>query len=229
MNHYSRTVMMVILVSALLLGGCTWFSKKDQAAGGSPSNPPASGGGTQVTPPEGSQPAASVPREVRDRLARGPVSPDKRWQAAIVPGEGGKADLWVATSDLKHFLRVAEDVHQFAGTAQWTPWNTVLFAVENGLNVDVTWFEADPADGSLEEFLPAWTKGKRALVGPNAFSPDGKRVVFSTGHCLCADPPHEEKFEVYLGHIDGSRVEHLGTNVDAGFFDGELMVVPAGK
>lgn len=232
MIRYGRCLLVLMLVAALALSGCTWFKGKAKPGAGTDDggNPSAGDtGGGVADQPDDDMPA-DLPLLVLERLKTGPASPDKQWQATIIAvGKPEEVGVWVASTDMTRVKRLSKEAHPYAGPPRWTPSNTVLFAVENGLNVDVTWFEGNPADGSVAEFLPGFTKGKRALIGPDAFSPDGKQVVFSTGNCLCSSPPDEETIEVYLANLDGSKIESLGTNVMAGFPGGELMVAPMGK
>lgn len=215
----------LLLVALLALPACT---KQKAPAEGPTDNPPADGGG--ITPPSTTLPPSDVSPQVLDRLKKGTVSPDKKWLATSIAA-GAEADqgVWIGSTDLNVIKRVSPEVQAYAGLPQWTPWNTVLYAVENGLNVDVTWFEADPADGSVSEYLPALLKGKRALIQRDAFSADGKQIVYSTGNCLCKEPPASERVEVWLANTDGSGVKKLGENILAGFPGGELTTAEPGK
>lgn len=230
----------LILILALTTG-CSWFGKKKDppATGQPPAEQQQPGGQTGASPgtQNGSQapagPAAPEPpatQSVQQSLRRGSTSPDGKYVvAAVTTGQPDDIGVWMARADLTGVKRLSKEIQAYAGPPRWTPWNTVLFAVENQLNPNVTWFEAEPATGGLKEFLPALLKGTRALVGPDAFGPDGKQVVFSTGNCLCATPTGTEEVQVYVVNTDGTDKRLLGTNVMAGFPGGRLVVAPAGK
>lgn len=206
-----QPLLAVLLVAALLLtAGCTRKPAQPPAATPATTEPPAAGNGASPAP------APGVPAAVREYLQKGSKSPDAQWVAAMVPGEPGVAGVWVARlADLGTASRLAP-----GGTANalpvWTPGGSLLFP-----DADGNWQQAAPPEWKPQPFLPELLGGRRAIIRPGAFAPNGQQFVYSV--------PSGGGQETWLAGLDGKNIRSLGRNVMAGWQGSELVVTPEGK
>lgn len=151
----------------------------------------------------------------------GDRSPDGRWVAARIPSVGGRLpQMWVAATDKSSARLVQQDLAMY-GVGLWSPSGTYLYYS----NPDDSWREVDPASGQVKPFLPNVLKGQQA--GSLRFSPDGRRLLYTTGLCYC-NRPAQGPLTTFVVNTDGMEMHQVAVNVDA-LWDGNRVVLsPAG-
>jgi hypothetical protein len=217
----------------LLLSGCTGratppssppasISPPSTPASISPPSPPAA-----ISPQPPSlrdwQPPAegatvgweTLPQELRQELLRnGLRSPNGRWIAAKV----SSSQLWLVPTDQREARLVERDIIGY-GAGVWTPSDTFLYR----RGTEDSWQQLEPTTGEVTPFLPALLREQRA--GQFNFSPDGQRLLYSTGVCYC-NTPAANPLHTYVANLDGSAKEDVGVDVNAHWEGDRVVAVP---
>ena len=162
----------------------------------------------------GAESSAPIPPAPYNELA---LSPDGK-RVALVGGQGGIADLWVADLERGGMTRLT--FNEYVQSPVWSPdGSRIAYGTRIQGRNDNSWNIAwKPADGSREaELLFA---GQRAHI-PTAFTPDGRTLVFDA---LTADGTARE---IWMMPLDGSK--HATVLVGGGFTKAEAVISPDGR
>jgi dipeptidyl aminopeptidase/acylaminoacyl peptidase len=162
----------------------------------------------------GAESSAPIPPAPYNELA---LSPDGK-RVALVGGQGGIADLWVADLERGGMTRLT--FNEYVQSPVWSPdGSRIAYGTRIQGRNDNSWnISWKAADGSREaELLFA---GQRAHI-PTAFTPDGRTLIFDA---LNADGSARE---IWMMPLDGSK--HATVLVGGGFFKAEGTISPDGR
>ena len=151
-------------------------------------------------------------------------SPDGKWWAEVAGPPIGTQTLVVSPADRARAWVVEPNYTAYGDTRpQWTDRNTLIYYSQYGGEHSDSWFEVNPAAGTITPFLPDILKGKNG--GRVLFSPDGKRLLASTGYCNGCNKPSELAVTTYLVDLNTGTVSELGVDVEATWNGDEVKLV----
>ena len=157
---------------------------------------------------DGHETPAPIPAEPFNEAA---LSPDGK-RVALTGGKGGTGDLWVVDLGLGTQTRLT--VGEVAVNPVWTPdGSRVIYVVRVRGQEDRLWrLEWKTADGSRDAETLLESRG---LLAPSAFTPDGRRIIYSAspsvaGHFPGSGPASEEAAtNLYTIPVDSPHTPEL--------------------
>ncbi|MHB1418406.1 MAG: hypothetical protein ACYCX4_02285 [Bacillota bacterium] len=151
----------------------------------------------------------TLPAVVQEVLLNGPVSPDKRWSAAIWTWHQIPTDVKLAIENGK----IPLDPKFLTGPQIW-----ISDAHRQKARPEVdSWQEITPDTGRVKPFLPEVLKGE--MAGELRFSPDGSQLLYNTGIKHFTNKPSPRPQTTFLINIIGNDRKQIGVDVDISISD----------
>ena len=164
--------------------------------------------------------------QLPDGLRLVSTSPDGQWEARAEHESYSIRALWIVAKSGDRGLLAAPSVWVTdRAPALWTYRGTLLVYQDYGLEGGQrdTWWEADPAAGTVTPLAPALLSGRNA--GNLKLSPDGNRLLAETNICLGCNKPSENTRTTYLIDLTNGTWQEVGVDVDARWENGQVVTL----